>query len=247
MKCKWIITAHDEKSYRDFVSRYRGHNLVKARIARNVQHVDVAISKPRFWKALVGCLVTTQQRSGEGSHVSAFLNSGDVLLDIEHCLKLGNISGVAEKTLKSHGLRRTTNIAEEMNLALAELSPVRWREVHTQLSSIASHTNARRERAVAKYMKDTFKGIGPKQSRNLIQEMGLSKYEIPLDSRIVKVLNSLNFPVPLSSKALADENYYCFIEDGIHLLLKRLDIYPCVFDACAFASLETGLPPEAKP
>lgn len=69
--------------------------------------------------------------------------------------------------------------------------------------------------------------------------MGLSKYEIPLDSRMVKVLKALEFPVPLSAKALADESYYCFIEDGIQQLMAEIDVYPCVFDACAFASFET--------
>jgi len=33
------------------------------------------------------------------------------------------------------------------------------------------------------------KGIGPKQSRNLRQALGLLRYEIPIDSRIVKWLN----------------------------------------------------------
>ena len=68
--------------------------------------------------------------------------------------------------------------------------------------------------------------------------MGLSKYEIPLDSRMVKVLKVLEFPVPLSATALADESYYCFIEDGIQQLMKAIGVHPCVFDACAFASFE---------
>jgi hypothetical protein len=68
--------------------------------------------------------------------------------------------------------------------------------------------------------------------------MGLSKYEIPLDSRMVKVLRELQFPVPLSAVALADEDYYCFIEDGIQNLMAEIGVYPCVFDACAFASFE---------
>jgi len=77
-----------------------------------------------------------------------------------------------------------------------------------------------------------------KQSRNFIQWLGFSKYEIPLDSRIVKVLRSMDFPVPLSPKALADEEYYCFIEDVIQVVMQEVGEYPCVFDACAFASLQ---------
>lgn len=53
-----------------------------------------------------------------------------------------------------------------------------------------------------------------------------------------KRLRDLKLPVPLSPTALADEGYYCFIEDAIQLLMARISVYPCVFDACAFASFE---------
>jgi len=53
-------------------------------------------------------------------------------------------------------------------------------------------------------------------------------------------LNQLQFPIPLSPKALGDKSYYCFVEDGLQEVLRRIDEYPCVFDACAFASLEKG-------
>ena len=60
-------------------------------------------------------------------------------------------------------------------------------------------------------------------------------------SRIIKVLRELKFPVPLSSTALADEAYYCFVEDGIQEIMSRIGVFPCVFDACAFASFERNV------
>jgi hypothetical protein len=36
---------------------------------------------------------------------------------------------------------------------------------------------------VAGYIQETFEGFGPKQSRNLLQALGLTRYEIPIDIR----------------------------------------------------------------
>jgi len=91
---------------------------------------------------------------------------------------------------------------------------------------------------VAEYIAANLKGFGPKQSRNLLQWLGLSRYEIPLDSRITKWLNEFGFPVKLSATALQDINYYNFVSDGFQKLAKTADIYPCVLDAIIFASYD---------
>lgn len=238
MEFHWVINADHMKIYQDFVDRYKDHSLVKERVSRNDEHESVTISKAIFWKVLLGCLLTTQQRSGEGSRVSLFLESRDALLDVEHCLTLSNLKDVAENTFKNNGLRRTERIADEIDYASIQLKKLGWDFFRVQLDTISSQTSVNKERIVARFLQEHFKGLGPKQSRNLIQWMGLSKYEIPLDSRMVKVLRDLKFPVPLSPTALADEYYYCFIEDAIQLLMARIGVYPCVFDACAFVSFE---------
>lgn len=239
MDFEWVIKHGHEKPYKEFVERHRDHNIVKRRIARNLQHIDVAISKGRFWRTLVGCLLTTQQRSGAGSRVSSFLATDDNMFGLDYCSRAKNLPKTVKETLSKYGLRRTERIAEEIDGAVNWLKEHGWPAVKSQLDSISSYTSAKKERAVACFLQEHFKGLGPKQSRNLIQWMGLSKYEIPLDSRTVKVLRDLKFPVPLSAAALSDEDYYCFIEDGIQQLMAKIDVYPCVFDACAFASLES--------
>jgi thermostable 8-oxoguanine DNA glycosylase len=240
MEFRWVISQANVESYREFVEHHKNHSFVKTRISQNLKHIDITpITKNGFWQVLVGCLLTTQQKSGEGSRVDSFLKSSNRILDYNYCLKVKNISVIA-KILKENGLRFDKKIAEQIKSAVNWLEQDGWLAVELKLNSIASYTSAKRERSVALYLQKQFKGIGPKQSRNLIQWMGLSKYEIPLDSRMVKVLRKLKFPVPLSAKALADEDYYCFIEDGIQMLAKKIEIYPCVFDACAFASFETN-------
>ncbi len=81
-------------------------------------------------------------------------------------------------------------------------------------------------------------GFGPKQSRNLLQGLGLSRYEIPLDSRIAKWLNKYGFPMMLSAAALGDRNYYGLISDGFQQLAQCCEIMPCVLDAAIFSSID---------
>jgi hypothetical protein len=249
MEIQWVITAGDEASYREFVERYKHHSIVQERVRKNIDRKGIEVSEAVFWKILVGCLLTTQQRSGAGSRVSLFLEGNDQLLLHDSCQATPNLAATAEATLTRHGIRRAGHISSEIDLAANWLKNGGWKSIEPELNGLLVQTNAAKERSVARILQTHLKGIGPKQSRNLIQWLGLSQYEIPLDSRVVKVLSGLHFPVPLSSKALADENYYCFIEDGIHKIMARISVIPCVFDACAFASLElnaNGLPQEER-
>ena len=104
-----------------------------------------------------------------------------------------------------------------------------------------SKTGIWRERSATIIM-GSLKGFGPKQSRNLLQALGLTRYEIPIDSRITKWLNHFGFPIKLSAAALADPNYYNFVLDGFQKLCEAADIYPCVMDAAIFASSDTDWP-----
>ncbi len=96
-------------------------------------------------------------------------------------------------------------------------------------------------------MDNNLSGFGPKKARNLLQELGLTIYEIPIDSRITKWLNKFGFPFKLSSTALSDRNYYNMILDGFQRVCEETGIYPCVLDAAIFASFdqESWYPNEA--
>lgn len=97
---------------------------------------------------------------------------------------------------------------------------------------------SRLEREVASFVSANFAGFGPKQSRNMLQWLGLTQHEIPLDSRVLKWLNKSGFPIRLSAQGLADEAYYCFVLDGIQELCGHAKVLPCIFDAAVFASFE---------
>lgn len=238
MKFEWVVTDNDQSTYRSFIERWKCHRFVEERRRQNIQRQAVVVSEAAFWKVFVGCLLTTQQRSGAGSAVEHFLSTDSELLNVTHCLQATSLAQSAEAELKRFRFRRSTRIAEEVEHAAGQLRNGGWNDTESALRSLLDETTIAKERSVARHLQERFKGLGPKQSRNLIQWLGLSQFEIPLDSRVVKVLKSLDFPVPLSSTALADEAYYCFIEDGLQFILAKLDVLPCLFDACAFASGE---------
>jgi thermostable 8-oxoguanine DNA glycosylase len=105
----------------------------------------------------------------------------------------------------------------------------------TSLKNDDSQTN---ERQHARILANKLIGFGPKQSRNFIQTLGLSKYEIPIDSRIIKWLNAFGFPLKISSIVLQDAYFYEYILDVIRELCDRAEIYPCMLDAVIFASFD---------
>lgn len=242
MEYMWVIEQGHKKTYSSFVEEYLDHPFVKNRISRNISRNNTNIKKSDFWRSFVGCLLTSQQKSGAGTPLSEFMNKkGNKILDIQYCLDEPYLLDIASNAISESGLRFSNNIAGWLVEAVAFIKDGGWDETKSNLESISSYTTKKKERLVVDFLsnKDHFKGLGPKQSRNLIQAMGLSRYEIPLDSRMMKVLKDvLDFPVPLSSSALSDEDYYRFVEDGIQLILKEIDVYPCVFDACVFASFE---------
>jgi len=237
MTFQWIITLEDEARYRAFVSKYETDPWVKVRRERNVQRTSVAISENIVWARVVSCLLTTQQKSGRGSRVDRFIQNEGQLFSFPFCLESKSLADLATTSLRAAGLRRSDRIAVEVVHAL-DVFKNNWQEFESELNKPNEHSAVGTERTAARWIQTRLKGFGPKQSRNLLQWLGLSQHEIPLDSRMIKVLTKLNFPVPLSATALADENYYCFIEEGLQAMLARIGVIPCIFDACAFASFE---------
>ncbi len=138
------------------------------------------------------------------------------------------------------GIRFSTKLASELSSNYAHLEDGAWREVLRQLNGLTTPVLPEVEREVAEYLDDEFKGLGPKQSRNLLQGLGLTRYEIPIDSRITKWLNKFGFPFHLSAAALVDRHYYGLVSDGIRQLCQEAGVMPCVFDAAVFSSYDVA-------
>ncbi|NNE47201.1 MAG: hypothetical protein HKN37_11130 [Rhodothermales bacterium] len=214
---------------------------MKSRIATNLRTDKPPISKGEFWDRMVGCLLTTQQRSGPGSTVAKFLRTKPLPLNYPICAKQDDLAEFTRAVLSNFGgVRRSTIIGKELAANMSFLRDGGWEPTLRQLDDLRTNSSPETEKRAAAFIADSFKGFGPKQSRNLLQALGLSRFEIPIDSRITKWLNTIGFPVKLTANALQDRNYYNFVSDGFQKLCEACDITPCVLDAVIFSSFDEG-------
>lgn len=239
MRIEWIISGDDIARVRAFYEQHRGSPFVKFRADRNLRADKPPVSKDEVWACLVGCLLTTQQRSGPTTPVSRFIKKRPFPLSYEVCREQADLAGFSYGVLGTFGgLRRSSRISGELTANMAFLERDCWKGTLALLDEVRRNPTPETERRAADYLADNLKGIGPKQSRNLLQGIGVSKRETPIDSRITKWLNEIGFPLKLSANALADRHYYSLVSEGFQKLCAASEIPPCVLDAAIFASYD---------
>jgi N-glycosylase/DNA lyase len=241
MRHTWIIEPVDIKKVKVSLDLHQNDLFVRQRIEWNLRDDKPAVKKEDFWQRMIACLLTTQQRSGPTSAVTRFIRKTPFPLAYKTCLEQPNRKEFAKATLtKFGGLRRTKRLAGEISMNLTRLEKGLWQRTLETLGTLRNNKDAGPEREAANFIDDNFAGFGPKQARNLLQSLRLTRHEIPIDSRITKWFNKFGFPVRLSASALADPNYYCFVMDGVQALCRACDVAPCVLDAAIFASFDGG-------
>jgi len=246
MKFEWRIEPSDIQAVKDIVARQQHRQFVISRMRRNVEGALPEIDPSRIWQTQMMCLLTSQQRSGPNSVVSRIGREQPFRLSLQACRAAQDARSFVSLTLGDfRGIRFTGRIAKLAADNLRRLESGGWAELFTWLNKLSvqrlqppNPSHYQLEREAARYM-DGYKGFGPKQSRNFWQDLGLTRYEFVLDSRITDWLKRTNFPVPLSSVALGDEGYYAFLSDILRKLCIEADILPCVLDAAVFASYDT--------
>lgn len=239
MKLLWQIDAADVERARGFVALHRGNAFVQHRIKKNLAPTKPAVTKAQVWQEMVACLLTTQQRSGPQSHVTRFIKTEPSPLSYDICREKDDLNTFALETLiQFGGIRRTRIIAREVAENYAALEKGLWEPIMAGLARLQASDDATVEREVAREVAACLRGFGPKQSRNLLQGLGLTRYEIPIDSRLIKKLPDFGFPITLSAALLSDPDYYEFVLDGIQQLCLASKLFPCELDAAIFASFD---------
>ncbi len=237
MRIHFEITPDDIADARDFYQRWEHSRLVRDRHRRNVQGQHPALDPEQIWWALTLGLLTTQQRSDADAPVSRVLNSDPYLLALTDCQEAPSCEVLVLDRLRAFGgIRRSTIISGQLDRNLAWLDGGGWEQVIGTLMGLEQNPGRDQEREAAQKMQAWFEGLGPKQSRNVLQVLGLTRFEIPLDSRLVRWLKGYGFP--LSTRALADPAAYTFVEDGFQALCEHIDVLPCLMDAAIFASYD---------
>lgn len=240
MKLNWQIDDTDVSRVKALVAGQAGNALIRARLERNLAEAKPAVTKERFWRAMVSMRLTTRQKSGPESHVARFIRLSPFPLAYAVVHGARDASVLVAKVLRmAGGIRFTDKIASELAQNLDGLEGGLWPDTLAQCNRLTRPVPREVEIEVAQQIQAHFLGFGPKQSRNLLQSLGLTRYEIPIDSRLTDWLNQFGFPVRLTATALGDDNYYRFISDGIQALCERSGVLPCIFDAAVFASRDS--------
>ena len=228
------VTKGELKNYEKFVYDFKDKERVVRCHNKNVLRKDVVISKEEFWRCFVIAMLTTQTKSGEGSALEGFLKTKPNILSYNYCIALEGVEDI-EREIPKNATRFWNKACLNISEAIGKFKNGLWNDVKILLSAIETDTTLEKERDIVDFIRKNFKGIGRKQSRNIIQMMGLSKYVLPIDSRVVKKIEELS-SITLNKKLL--EKNYVQIENRVNEICKRIDIHPCIFDACTFSSQE---------
>ncbi|HPD64590.1 MAG TPA: hypothetical protein P5050_04835 [Bacteroidia bacterium] len=237
MNINWKITQTDIDKVKKVVTDNE-NAFLKMRQLRNVEKKNIVIDKDKIIKTMIMCLLTSQQRSGPNSKVGKFLRLDPFPITNDVLTEDNNLEQFIKTTLQQNGLTRYVNrISSFFTSNYTKISNNNWSLLDT-LQGLINSDSKQEERKIADKLANDFDGFGPKQSRNFLQALGLTKYEIPIDSRITNWLNNFGFPVKLTSSALGDTGYYHFVSDGIQELCEKANIYPCILDAAIFSSFD---------
>jgi hypothetical protein len=236
MKLQWHISRSEAAQVNALIRQQSANFLVKRRRLMNLANDKPPVRRSEFWRQMVSMRLTSIQRSGPTSHVAKFNAIRPFPLSYR-AVRAANRpkTFIAQALQKAGGIRFIPTIARQLAQNFDFLEGGGWQPTLDQCNRLRRTTSPDQEREVAHYIDEKLKGFGPKQSRNLLQALGLTRYETPIDSRITEWLNDFGFPVKLTSAALSDRNYYEFIEQGIQALCAKADVYPCVLDAAIFA------------
>lgn len=245
MKISFYTEEVEILGIQNFIENNQGP-FTQRRIRRNINREGLSIDKDIILKAIMMCLLTSQQRSGPNSPVAQFLRLTPFPITYDQVKQERDVKKFIMEKIEGKGIRFPENIGTylEHNFQYHESND--WEIVETLKEVLEKPPGRAKERElVRKILKKDKKdkrwiGIGPKQSRNFLQVLGISQYETPIDSRIVKWLKARDFPIPLSSGALSDNGYYEFVVDAICELCAMAEVFPCVLDAAIFSSFDGG-------
>jgi hypothetical protein len=170
MRIDWIIENHDIARVKAFFEEHGANCLVRERIKRNLRPDKPQVTIDSFWEILVGCLLTTQQKSGPCKPVTRFINTRPYPLPYQTCCERGDLAEFALEVFKQFGgLRRTTRIGNELAANIGYLKDGGWPTTLKKLENVRRTSTPDAEQDAADFPADHFKGLGPKQSRLLLQ------------------------------------------------------------------------------
>jgi thermostable 8-oxoguanine DNA glycosylase len=248
MKVRWDIAESDRKAIHDLYRRFESDSLVQERIRWcEKPGARPPYSRESFWRAMVSCLLTSQQRSGPDDPISKIIQSEPFPLGLRTCENQADCQNSVARTLEAiPGIRFYNRVAEFCAANLGKLRNGLWNVIDEKFATLLAKDLEDTERSVAEFLDANLAGFGPKQARHLLLWFGLASHVVLIDSRMQEWLNSHGYPLHISSAMLQDGACYNFVEDGVRELCAAAGIYPTVFDGLVFTAAELNRPRGAK-
>lgn len=239
MRIIWKITADDVRAVVNLREKWKSNRLIRERTGQAESDTRRRPSHDRFWQGMVSCLLTSRQKFGQGKPISRITDSEPFILSLDKCERRGDCGQLVEDTLRrTGGIWRYRDIAKECSTNLSRLRDGLWAKVDESLRTLCAASSVGDERRVADFLDDSLAGVGPKQARNILLRLGLARYEIPLDARMVSWLNDNNFAFRVGAESPRGKACYHLIEDAIQALCTAANVIPIVFDGLVFLEQE---------
>lgn len=229
MRIEWTFEPSDIEAVQKVVKQYEDREIVQERKEKNLSSKKTLPTREEFWKASVHGVLTSVQKY---DRIQPFLDAEPFELRFAVCATCTDLKKkVVEKLAGIDGFRfKGETRADFICANFKAIGSNNWDEIQAELQRLINEQTKDAERRAAEFISSPrLKGIGPKQSRNVLQMLHLTRYEIPIDSRITNWLVSIGCPVQLSA-GLGDYEFYLYVENKIQELCDKADVMPCVFD-----------------
>jgi len=242
MEIDWRISETDLLKITDFVNQ-QSNEYVANRVAKNINYHRLFINRDTILHALLYSMILPNMKHSIDSPVASFFKkrpSPFIYVKIKTAL---DVNEYIFNTLKKNGILLDKKKSPEffaVNFDLLESS--NWALIDILKKKLRYKEDKQAEREIADYIDTMFKGFGAIEARIFLQYLGLTRYEIPIDSFVSEWLNDFGFPIHISTTALQDRGYYHFVSDGIQLLCNKANIYPCVLEAAIYSFNEKNIP-----
>jgi thermostable 8-oxoguanine DNA glycosylase len=231
MDLLWKLNDSDINLVREFVKTNMNPNVERI-INRNIKHIDRVIDKNAILRAMLICLLTSETDSYPEGKVEQIFDKKPHLLSYEYLFKTSNIEYAFEEIFKKSGITKyLKKVPNYFSTNFTFLEETNWDLELKIKNSMGKELTKDDERKLADIVDKGFKGFGSKEARSFLLALGVTKYEIPIDNKLVRWLEKFAFPLKFTNTALQDILFYHFVSDGIQKLCEASDIYPCVLYA----------------
>lgn len=236
MELVWKLSDKDIYKIRDFVKKNKNPDVEKI-INRNINHVDRVIDRDSILKVMLICLMSSETDSYPESKIAQMFNKKPFLLSNQYLLKVPDIENAFQEVFQTFGVTKyLKKVPKYFSANFDLLAETNW-DLETELNrSLKLELTKYDERKLADRLDKSYKGFGSKEARSFLLALGVTKYEIPIDYKLIKWLKNFDFPIKFSKIALQDILFYHFVSDGIQKLCEISEIYPCVLYSTIISS-----------